>query len=223
MIESVDSPGPASGFSTPDAALRSRVRLICEPIAAAVLLGVAADQLFRLPSPWSYLAVLGSPWLVIAWACARGHRHVNTAVVSASVVMVGGLIVFAVFKLLSYGSDSIRPFLGEAAFWFIAGLVLAAITGVAAVWSRSSNRWMRAVGWALPISALLAEAVLAWTRIPAGSRSASVSLLVAGGAVMFAWGLRHNALWRLLATVCVVAASSLCLAAVVNSQIHSFV
>ena len=80
----------------------TRSRLVLEPLAAALLLGVAADQLFRLPYPWGYLAVLGSPWVVIAWLCARRHRHLGPALLAAAVVVVGGLIVFGLFKLLAY-------------------------------------------------------------------------------------------------------------------------
>jgi len=197
----------------------TRSRLVLEPLAAALLLGVAADQLFRLPYPWGYLAVLGSPWVVIAWLCARRHRHLGPALLAAAVVVVGGLIVFGLFKLLAYGSDSVRSYVGEVWFWLPAGVVTATVVAVAGTWTHSHQPWRRAVGWALPVSALLAEAVVVWFRLADRERIQIVALLVLAAAPLTAWALRRSQPWMLVGAIAIITGIAVALAKVLEFDV----
>lgn len=137
---------------------------------AAVLLGVLAELLGFLPTPWLYLSQVIYPWLLGAFACGAVARSWVRAAAFGVCFIVAGLASNITFKWVMYGYASVRPMLeNEWPAWLAMAVILGCGYGVA--------------GWVHATRGGVAEAIAAAVLVASGLTEAAAN--VAG---VLPWG-----------------------------------
>ena len=154
-------------------------RVIAGAVLGGVLLG-ALDLLAQrvLPYPWANLANSAAVWAVGAFAIGAWVRTgpVRPAVAGALLLVVAVESYYLAAALVQHDNLSNMwavPTLRWLAFGVLAGVVF----GTAGRLARAGNRWLGALGVALPGAVLLAEAAVLARRAGTGDAAYRVDSL----------------------------------------------
>jgi hypothetical protein len=121
------------------------------PLVAGVLLGVVTRLAHDLPPEWQFIAKVGVPWLLVAFAVGAATRGgtLRAAVAGAASLVVAVLAYYALPHVLG------RPYYTPLGLWW---LVAAAPGGAVFGWLGATWRSGRAV---VAIAALVSGALVA--------------------------------------------------------------
>jgi hypothetical protein len=163
------------------------------PLVAGVLLGVVTRLAHDLPPEWQFIAKVGVPWLLVAFAVgAATHGRLRATIAGAASLVIAVLAYYALPHVLN------RPYYTPLGLWW---LVAAAPGGALFGWLGATWRSGRAVVAiaALVSGALVAEGLifalwrledrLAGPALIGLAAAALVTLVPAGGARVRALGL----------------------------------
>lgn len=182
-------------------------------LVAACASGVFSDRGALLAQPWSALAEMGTPFVLVAFAAGRQQSRMRLSVLWGAAVLSIGLAAYYAWLLLvqdaTWGTLTYQYRAGE---WLTAGLLVGGFAGALGSASCPERAGpIRAVGWGLLIAVPLAEAVRASRWQPPQVGAGIVLLVVA--ASLCAWAVRRDrARWQ-LAAVAIAAAVPAVLAA----------
>ncbi|MFL6134393.1 MAG: DUF6518 family protein [Nocardioidaceae bacterium] len=174
-------------------------------LVAACAMGVFSDRGALLAEPWSALAEIGTPFVLVAFAAGRQPSRMGLSMLWGAAVLSIGLAAYYAWLFLvhdvAWGTLAHQY---RAGAWLTAGVLVGALAGALGSASRRERGGsIRAVGWGLLIAVPLAEAVRA-SRWQPPQLGAGVVLLVLT-ASLYAWAVRQDrARWQ-LAAVAVVA------------------
>jgi hypothetical protein len=169
-------------------------------LVAACAIGVFSDRGALLPAPWSALAEIGTPFVLLAFAAGRQQSRMGPSMLWGAGVVCFGLAAYYAFLLLvqdvAWGTVTFQY---HATAWLGAGVLIGALVGALGNASRREHGGsVRAVGWGLVIAAPLAEAVRVSRWQPPRVGAVVVLLVVAVG--LYAWAVRQDrAPWQLAA------------------------
>lgn len=184
-------------------------------VVAGLALGVVDFAVQKTaPYPWAALANSPAIWAVVAFAVAaavtgRCARRFLAAGGAGVLAMVVGVVSYYGTAAVWQGDDLANAADTVAGYWYLAGVVIGAVCGVAATWWRTGTGARRVVGASVPVAVLIAEAFLL-LRDSTGKHSAAATAgILVAVAVLLA-----GVLARPPARVLVVLAVSVPLAAV---------
>lgn len=201
--------------SSPESSIRAGVN----PVSAALVLmaacavGVFSDRGALLAEPWSALAEVGTPFVLVAFAAGRQPLRMRLSVLWGAAALSIGLAAYYAWLLLvqdvSWGTlaHSYR-----AGAWLAAGVLIGALAGALGSASRPERDGpIRALAWGLLIASPLAEAVRVFRWQPPQVGAGIVLLVLATG--LFAWAVRQDRTrWHLAAVVFLAVVPALLLA-----------
>lgn len=174
-------------------------------LVAACAVGVFSDRGALLAEPWSALAEIGTPFVLVAFAAGRQPSRMGLSVLWGAAVLSIGLAAYYAWLLLVHDvAWGTLTYQYRAGAWLTAGVLVGALAGALGSASRPERGGpIRAVGWGLLIAVPLAEAVRV-SRWQPPQVGAGIVLLVLA-ASLYAWAVRQDrARWQ-LAAVAVVA------------------
>ena len=175
-------------------------------LVAACAIGVFSDRGALLAQPWSALAEIGTPFVLVAFAAGRQPSRMRLSALWGAAVLSIGLAAYYAWLLLVHDvAWGTLTYQYRAGAWLTAGVLVGALAGAVGSASRPERAGpIRAVGWGLLIAVPLAEAVRV-SRWQPPQVGASMVLLVLA-ASLYAWAVRQDrARWQ-LAAVAIVAA-----------------
>ena len=125
----------------------SRGRLVIFAVTAGLALGVATRFVYQLPHEWWWLARIGGPWLVVAFAVGCATRRVRWAALAGGICLVSAtLVYYAILAFVQHGYHLSPIGLGWLVVAVPAGLAFGALGSVA--W-RSPLRGLAVAGLAV--------------------------------------------------------------------------
>ena len=132
-------------------------------VALALLLGALAGALVEaggyLPGQWAAVHELATPWALVGFFLARPFRGFPRAAATGAGVLLAAVLGNAACKLAFYAAGSSRFWVGDLAGFLLGAAVIGGVLGVAAAASRSSNGWICAFGWGVPVGIATAETI----------------------------------------------------------------
>lgn len=150
---------PGSADSEPlsgSAARRAKLEWAAA-LVAAVLLGVYAEIGLYAPDPWGVLPEYGLPWVAIAMLWGRAVGRPSMAWLAGIIGIGVGIGTWFGFKVLVYGWFSVDYFLRhDLGYWSALAVIVGLFGGLAGSWV-SAVGWRHEAGWALLVSAAIAE------------------------------------------------------------------
>ena len=196
------APSSSADFGELAGRSRSRAALI---LLGACVVGVFADRGALLSEPWSALAEVGTPFVLVAFAAGRQATHTAlSALFGAAALSVGQAAYYAWLLLVEEVAWGTITHNYGAGAWLGAGALVGAFLGALGSASRSDRRGLvRALGWGLLVAVPLAEGV----RVARSDRpqivASAVLLMVA--VALSAWAIRRDGAPWTLGLVSVVA------------------
>jgi hypothetical protein len=174
-------------------------------LVAACAIGVFSDRGALLAEPWSVLAELGTPFVLVAFAAGRQPSRMGLSVLWGAAVLSIGLAAYYAWLLLGrHVAWGTLTYQYRAGAWLTAGVLVGALAGALGSASRPERGGpSRAVGWGLLIAVPLAEAVRV-SRWQPPQIGAGIVLLVLA-ASLYAWAVRQDRAWWQPAAVAFVA------------------
>src|SRR3954454_16961015 len=173
-------------------------------LVAACAIGVFSDRGALMAEPWSALAEIGTPFVIVAFAAGRQPSRVGSSVLWGAAVLSMGLSAYYAWLFLvhevAWGTLTHQY---RAGAWMGAGVLVGAFAGALGSASRPERGGpIRAMSWGLLIAVPLAEAVRV-SRWQPPQLGAGVVLLVLT-ASLYAWAVRQDrARWELVAVAVV--------------------
>lgn len=167
-------------------------------LLAACAVGVFADRGALLAAPWSALAEVGTPFVLVAFAAGRqSSRPPLSAFWGATVLSVGQAAYYAWLLLgqdVAWGTITHSY---RAGAWLAAGALVGGLVGALGGASRPRRRGLvRALGWGLLLAVPLAEGFRVARSEPPQIVAGTVLLGVA--VVLCGWAIsRDRAPWSL--------------------------
>lgn len=173
-------------------------------LVAACSVGVFADRGALLAEPWSALAEIGTPFLLVAYAAGRQPSRSGLGMLwGAAVLSVGQAAYYAWLFLAQEVAWGTLTYQYRAGAWLVAGALVGAFAGALGSASRAQRGGLvRALGWGLLVAVPLAEGV--WvTRWQPPQLSVGAALLVMAAA-LYSWAVRRDRAPSSLGAVAVV-------------------
>lgn len=167
-------------------------------LVAACAIGVFSDRGALLAEPWSALAEIGTPFVLVAFAAGRQPlRMVSGALWGAAVLSIGLAAYYAWLLVVQDVPLGTLAYHYRAGAWLTAGGLIGALAGALGNASRPERGGpIRALGWGLLIAVPLAEAVRVSRWQPPQVGAGIVLLALAAG--LYAWAIRQDrARWHL--------------------------
>lgn len=167
-------------------------------LLAACAVGVFADRGALLAAPWSALAEVGTPFVLVAFAAGRqSSRPPLSAFWGATVLSVGQAAYYAWLLLgqdVAWGTITHSY---RAGAWLAAGALVGGLVGALGGASRPRRRGLvRALGWGLLLAVPLAEGFRVARSEPPQIVAGTVLLGVA--VALCGWAIRRDrAPWSL--------------------------
>lgn len=167
-------------------------------LLAACAVGVFADRGALLAAPWSALAEVGTPFVLVAFAAGRQYsRAALSAFWGATVLSVGQAAYYAWLMLgqdVAWGTITHSY---RAGAWLAVGALVGGLVGALGGTSRPRRRGLvRALGWGLLVAVPLAEGLRMVRLEPPQIAAGTVLLGVA--AALCGWAIRRDrAPWSL--------------------------
>lgn len=143
-------------------------------------------------------------------ACLAARR-LATACSAAVLAMIVAVVSYYCTATAWQGDDLANAARATAGFWYLAGVVVGVLAGIAAVWMRTTTDLRRAVGAAFPVAVLLGEAGLDFRDSAPGHSGAAFTaavlavLAVVLGAVLARSLRRAPAVWLASLPLAVIA------------------
>lgn len=175
-------------------------------LVSACAIGVFSDRGALLAQPWSALAEVGTPFVLVAFVAGRQPPRMRLSMLwGAAVLSIGLAAYYAWLLLVDDVTWATLTYQYRAGAWLTAGVLVGVLAGAVGSASRPDRAGpIRAVGWGLLIAVPLAEAVRV-SRWQPPQVGAGIVLLVLA-ASLYAWAvLQDRARWH-LAVVAIVAA-----------------
>jgi hypothetical protein len=136
-----------------------RIAIVAALLAAATLVGIAAQLGDAAPGVPSRATALGAPWLVAAFAAGALLRRPLPAALGGAVLLAGGTIAYYATQLALTGHVRALSIGAIALGWAAAGLAAGAAMGALGATWRAAAR-LPALAAAAPAAALVGEALL---------------------------------------------------------------
>lgn len=173
-------------------------------LVAACAIGVFSDRGTLLAEPWSALAEIGTPFVLVAFAAGRQPSRMGLSMLWGAAVLSIGLAAYYAWLLLvqdvAWGTLTYQYHAGA---WLTAGVLMGALAGALGSASRPERGGpIRALGWGLLIASPLAEAVRVSRWQPPRVGAGMILFVLAAG--LYAWAVRWDrAPWQLVAVAVV--------------------
>ena len=182
-------------------------------LVGACAVGVFSDRGALLASPWSALAEIGTPFVLVAFAAGRQPPRPGWGMVWGAVALGIGLAAYDAWMFLVQDVPWGTLTHGyRAGAWLAAGVVVGALAGACGAASRPGRgAALRATGWGLLVASPLAEGVRVSRWAPPATAAALLLLVLAAG--LYAWAVqRDRTPWQLAAVSVAAFAPALILA-----------
>lgn len=159
-------------------------------VAAGGTLGVLSRLGDDLSAGWAWIANIGGPWLVLAFALGASAGSRRVAVRRGAIGLLSAVgAYYAWIGAVEHGAGR-DHLLAVSVLWAVVGLGAGAGFGAGGWWWRAGPRLGRLVGAGLLSAALVGEAAVLLKGQPAGPQAVLLAELAVGGALPWVL-LRH--------------------------------
>lgn len=135
-------------------------------VIAGIALGIIDFAVQKsAPYPWANLANSPAVWAVVAFAVAASvtglsGRRFAVASCAPILAMIIAVVSYYVTAAAWQGDDLANVTSLPTALWYVAGILVGALSGIAAVWWLAGTGLRPVAGAAFPVAVLLAEALV---------------------------------------------------------------
>jgi len=146
----------------------------------------------ELTYPWEILGGSAALWGVAAFAVGLLAARALAGATYGAVTLIVGLLTFYVAAALFVNNTITNVWSEDAVFWYIAGVVIGALAGLAGAWASYARAgWTPVVGWAFPVALLWSEGLVRSSNHGVGTGPGPAYLLGIFGVVVLAAAVVH--------------------------------